>query len=244
MGMPHEMLPRFLEWERQLMRAEDPRVRVQALMSVIQYLERFLEEQRAYPLTALMKAIVTAQYEGQRPLTEDEMMGMLVLLYVGGLDTVSSALGWIFRHLAGDQVLQQRLRANPELNLQAIDEFLRAYPVAQPHRKIKQDLEFHGVNMCKGDHVLLATFAAHRDPRAFANPHQVDIDRKSRTLTFAAGPHFCLGIHLAKRELRTVVAAFLERFNHIRIPPGEKSAFHTGGTWGFDRLVLEWDRVR
>lgn len=243
MGMPRAMLPDFLEWERQLLRAEDPRVKVGALKSVIEYLEKFLDGQRANPTTDLMRHIVTAQYENERPLTRDEMMGMITLLYIGGLDTVYSSLGWIFRHLATDPALQDRLRANPDQIPWAMEEFLRVYPVAQPHRKIRQDIVFHGVPMRKGDHVLMATFAAHRDPRAYADPHRVDIDRKPRHLTFAAGPHLCLGIHLAKRELKTVVEAFLSRFENIRMRAGEGYEYHTGGTWGVDRLVLEWDRM-
>ncbi len=241
MGMPRDMLPQFLAWEHQLLRAEDPRQRVAAMMSVFEYLQTFIDEQRRQPTTELMRTILGATYEGQRPLTQDEVMGMVALLYIGGLDTVYSTLGWIFRHLVGDAALQQRLRAHPKLIPQAIEEFLRAYPVAQPHRKIKTDIEFHGVTMRKGDHVLMATFAANRDPRVYENPHQVDIDRHARMLTFAAGPHLCLGIHLAKRELRTVVEAFLSRFGNIRMPDGEKCECHTGGTWGVDRLVIEWD---
>lgn len=241
MGMPRDMLPQFLDWERNLMRAEDPREKAGAMMSVFKYLENFIEAQRQQPTTALMKTILAGTYE-DRPLTHDEVLGMVALLYVGGLDTVYSALGWVFRHLAGDQALQDRLRATPELIPQAIEELLRVYPVAQPHRKVKQDMEFHGVKMRKGDHVLMATFAAHRDPHAFDNPHQVDIGRKTRHLTFASGPHVCLGIHLARRELKTVVATFLSRFKNIRLATGEKYEFHTGGTWGVDRLVLEWDR--
>jgi cytochrome P450 len=243
MGMPRDMLPQFLDWERNLMRAEDPREKVGAMMSVFKYLEKFIEAQRKQPTTELMKTILAGKYE-ERPLTNDEVLGMVALLYIGGLDTVYSALGWIFHHLAGDQVLQEKLRANPELVPQAVEEFLRVYPVAQPHRKIKHDIEFHGVKMRKGDHVLMATFAAHRDPRAFDNPHQVDIDRKPRHLAFASGPHLCLGIHLARRELKTVITTFLSNCKNIRIPAGEKYQFHTGGTWGVDRLPLKWDRVK
>jgi cytochrome P450 len=97
--------------------------------------------------------------------------------------------------------------------------------------------------MRKGDHVLMATFAANCDPHAYTDPHTVDIGRKPRLLTFAAGPHLCLGLHLARRELRIVVAAFLERCRNIRLVPGEKFECHTGGTWGVDRLMLAWDPV-
>jgi len=241
MGLPHEMLPQFLAWERDQLRAPDPRDKLAAMRAVLDYLDRFVDEQRVNPRTELMKTIVTTrQFEG-RPLTRDEIMGMVFLLYIGGLDTVYSTLGWMFRHLAADQALQERLRADPELVPWAVEEFLRAYPVASPHRKIREDVEFHGVQMRKGEHVLMATFLAHRDPRAFDNPHQVDVDRHPRHMAFASGPHTCLGLHLAKRELRTVVEAFLARCRNIRMPQGERYEYHTGGTWGVDRLVLEWD---
>ena len=243
LGMPRNMLPQFLEWERLLLRAEDPRQKAGALLSVIDYLDKFIDEQSENPTTDLMKTILSVLYEDQRLLTKEEVLGMVTLLYIGGLDTVYSTLGWIFHYLAGDTQLQDRLRAEPELIPQAVDEFLRAFPAAMPHRKLKKDIEFHGVKMRKGDHVLMATFAAHRDPRAFDNPHRVDIDRKPRHLSFAAGPHTCLGMHLAKRELRTVIEAVLGNFKNIRLAPGEAVEFHTGGTWGVDRLVLEWDRL-
>ncbi|WP_317929617.1 cytochrome P450 [Halioxenophilus sp. WMMB6] len=243
MGMPREMLNQFMEWERLILRAQDPRHKAGALLSVIAYLDGFVDQQMQDPTSEVMKGIVNAQYEGERCLNKGEIMGMVTLLYIGGLDTVYSTLGWIFQHLARDQALQERLRNNLDLVPQAVDEFLRAYPVAMPHRKVKQDFEFHGVQMRKGDHVLMATFAAHRDPQAYANPHQVDIDRKPRHMAFAAGPHNCLGMHLAKRELRTVVEAVVSRFKNIRLPEGEKPEFHTGGTWGLDRLVLAWDKI-
>jgi cytochrome P450 len=61
-------------------------------------------------------------------------------------------------------------------------------------------------------------------------------------VSFATGPHICLGVHLAKRELRVVIEAFLSRFKNIRIPEGETYEYHTGSVLGVDRLQLEWER--
>ncbi|MYM64011.1 cytochrome P450 [Pseudomaricurvus sp. HS19] len=241
MGMPRSMLPDFLEWERLLLRAEDPRQRAGALLSVIGFLDKFVDEQMQNPTTEVMRGIVTAEYEGERRLTKEEIMGMVTLLYIGGLDTVYSTLGWIFRHLAENPELQTELCDNPDKIPAAVEEFLRLYPVAMPHRRLKADLEFHGVKMKKGDYVLMATFAAHRDPDSCDHPHQFDMSRRPRHFTFAAGPHLCLGVHLAKRELRTVIAEFLQNCNNIRLVEGEAFDYHTGGTWGVDRLMLEWD---
>jgi len=243
MGMPREMLPQFLGWERDLLRSTDPVTRVSAMKAVLHYLEGFVAEQRKQPSSELMRGIYAARLADGRPLDEGEILGMCYLFYIGGLDTVYSSLGWILRHLASDAPLQQRLRDNPQDIPHAIEEFLRAYPVATPHRTVKEDLVFHGVFMRKGDNVLLPTYLSGRDPLAFENPHVVDIDRRARHIAFGTGPHACLGNHLARRELKTVIEAFLSRFRNIRIPAGERYAYHTGSVFGVDRLPLEWDRA-
>ncbi len=243
LGLPRDMLADFLVWERDLMRAADPRQRVGAMMAVMKYLEGFVEQQCSDPDTDLMRGIVSGALPDGRPLDRREMLGMVFLLYIGGLDTVLSTLGWIFRHLAGDRALQDRLRDHPDDIPRAVEEFLRMYPVAAPHRTVKEDVVFNGILMKKGDEVLLPTYLAGRDPRAFADPHRFDIDRNPRHISFGSGPHACLGLHLARRELRTVLHAVLSRCRNIRMVPGSRYEFHTGGTLGVDRLELEWDAV-
>lgn len=243
MGMPKEKLPDFLAWERDLLRAKDPMQRVSAMMSVLKYLEEFVAQQKKNPTTDLLRAMVTAQYNNERPLNDGELLGMCYLFYIGGLDTVYSVSGWIMRYLASDQALQERLRSNPGDIPRAAEEFLRAFAVASPTRRARTDFEFHGVKIKAGDMVIPSTPAAGRDPRAYANPHKIDIDRNARHVSFASGPHICLGMHLARRELRTVIEAFLSRFKNIRMPAGERYEYHTGGVLGIDRLPLVWDRV-
>lgn len=243
MGMPKEKLPDFLEWERVMLRGEDPMDRAGAMLAVLKFLEEFVQEQKKNPTTDLLKGLVTARYNHERPLEDGEILGMCYLLYIGGLDTVYSVLGWIMRHLAGDQPLQERLRANPDDMPAAIEEFMRAFAVAAPTRRARKDFVFHGVQMKAGDSVKPSTPAAGRDPRAYDDPHNIDIDRKARHVSFATGPHICLGMHLARREIRTVLEAFLSRFKNIRIPDGETYEYHTGGVFGVDRLPLTWDRI-
>lgn len=242
MGMPKDRLDDFLEWERIMLRGQ-PQERVGAMMSILKYLESFLEAQKANPTTPLMKGLMDARYNDERPLTHEELMGMCYLFYIGGLDTVYSVLGWILRHLASDQPLQERLRNNPGDIPKAVEEFMRAFAVASPTRRIRTNFEFHGVQLKAGDMVKLVTPAAGRDPKAYDDPHKIDIDRNPRYVSFATGPHICLGMHLARRELRTVIEAFLSRFKNIRIPKGQKVEYHTGGVFGVDKLPLEWDRI-
>lgn len=242
MGLPVEMLDQFLAWEGDMLRAPEESQRLHASQSLMGYLMGFIAEQRKGPKTELMRVILAGEVDGH-PLSEMDVLGTCFLLYVGGLDTVYSSLGWIFRYLAQDQLLQQRLRDTPEDIPKAIEEFERAFPVARPTRTVIEDCTFHGAQLRKGDTVVVPTYIAGRDPAVYDNPHAIDIDRKARYLTFATGPHTCLGVHLAKREIRMVLEAFLSNFRNIRIPQGASYEYHTGGVFGVDRLPLEWERI-
>jgi len=244
LGMPDEALPQFLAWEHDIIHGATVEARFAASAAVIDYLKAFIAEKQARPDTAtdVMQAILGGRMPG-RSFTEAEILGFVYLLYVAGLDTVYSTLGWIMRHLAGDQALQARLRANPADIPWAIEEFTRAFGVSAPSRTVAQDMVFHGVPMKAGDAVLLPTFLAGRDPRAWDNPHAIDIDRKPRHVTFGTGPHVCLGVHLAKREMKIMLEAFLGRMRNIRRPEGGAYEYHTTNTIGVDRLDLVWDRA-
>lgn len=239
MDMPRDLLDQFMGWQDELMRASDPMVRVAAARSIYGYLKQHMEAQQANPTTDLLKGIVSGQVE-DRPMNFYEMMGMFYVLYVGGLDTVYSTIGWIMQHLATHPDLQQRLRENPDLLPQAIEEFSRAYSVVITHRAVTKDFVFHGVPMKKGDEVNLPIMLANRDPEVYEDPHTVDIDRKPRHIAFGTGTHNCVGINLAKREMRIVVEEFLKAFDNIRIKPGETPRYHTGRTFGLDYLPLTW----
>ncbi len=242
MGLPADMLDDFLAWNKATLHGKTEAERLGGRTATMGYLIKFIAEQRKDPQTELMRIILGGEIDG-KPMSELDALGTCYLLYIAGLDTVYSSLGWIFRHLALDQPLQERLRANPQDLPKAVEEFERAFPVARPQRRVAQDCEFHGVALREGDTVVLPTYIAGRDPAAFENPHKIDIDRKTRNITFATGPHICLGIHLAKREILVVLEAFLPRFRNIRMPAGEPYEYHTGGVFGVDRLPLEWDRI-
>ncbi len=242
MDMPRAKLKDFIAWQDDLMRAPDQMKRVAAARAIYEYLKVHKEKEKLQPGNELLRAMTSGEVEG-RPIEHLETMGMFYVLYVGGLDTVYSTLGWIFRHLATHPEMQIQLRENPELIPFAVEEFTRAFAVVNTHRQLAQDYVFHGVQMRAGDEIHMPLALANRDPRVFENPHEVDIARKPRHLAFGTGTHNCLGIHLARRELKIVIEQFLKRFNNIRIKDGETYRYHTGRTFGVDYLPLVWDPV-
>ena len=148
MAMPREKAADFLAWEDALMRGATIEDRVVAARAIYRYLEEHAARQAEHAGNELVRGILEATFEG-RPLDHLETMGMFYVLYVGGLDTVYSTLGWTMRHLARHPDLQERLRTEPECLPAAVEEFCRAFSVVVTHREIAKDFTFHGVAMKK-----------------------------------------------------------------------------------------------
>ena len=240
MGLPDELAPQFLAWEHEMMRGADAAARIAAGQAVVTYLDAFVRDQRPNPRTELLQTVLAGRIDG-RPLSDGEIMGILFTLYLGGLDSVASTLGWVMRHLAVDAPLQQRLRARPDDIPLAVDELLRAYPVVNNHRVVAKDGLFHGVDLRAGDYVVLPSYLAGRDPETHPDPHVIRLERHEGRITFGSGRHICLGMHLARREVRSVLDTFVTKFENIRMRPDENYRFDTQGVLGISRLPLIWD---
>ncbi len=242
MGMPIDMAGQFFQWEQELLHGTSMEGRVIAARSILAYLEGHLAKQKEKPVTPLMDAIVNAEIDGKK-LNDGEILGMFYTFYVGGLDTVYATISWSMRYIATHPGFQQFLRDNPDKLNKAVDELLRMNSVVSTQRRVTRDFTWHGVEMKENDLVVMPIFIACRDPAAYPNPHEADLERKTQMLSFATGPHLCLGMHLARREIRIAIETFLGKFANIRIPEGEHYTFHAGPTFNVDSLPLEWDRA-
>jgi|KBSSwiStaDraftv2_1062776.scaffolds.fasta_scaffold431316_1 cytochrome P450 len=240
-GLPLEDTGLFVAWEGDLIHGLTIEARQQAARSIVEYLRRVLAERRAQPADDLLSYVATVEIEG-RLLTPDEALGVAFLLYSAGLDTVANMLAFMFKYLAEHPQDQQLLRDEPALIPNAIEELMRAFPIILSGRQVTRDVEWHGVKMKAGDVVTLPTMLAGRDAQEFPNPDVVDFRReKVSHITFAAGPHRCVGSHLARRELRIALEEWLKRVPPFRIKPGERAVTHGIGVFGVERLPLVWD---
>ncbi|MGK2911453.1 MAG: cytochrome P450 [Sphingobium sp.] len=211
MGFPHTVLEQFLQWEYDILHSQDlERVRV-AVTAVVAWLRAFIHEKEQSPDDSLTSKIVNGSIE-DRSFTDDEKIGTLFFLWLGGLDTVASTLQQMFRRLAIDPGLQQRLREDPKLIPSAVEEFLRVQPLVNNMRQLNTDYVVDGVTMKAGDWCMALTSAANFDGETFNCPREFIPDRKgNRHLTLASGPHLCLGAHLARQELRIALEHWLSR---------------------------------
>jgi len=240
MGLPLEDASTLLQWEYQLLHGGSLEDRIDGARSIKDYLLQHIKDRERNLQDDFISYIVRAEVDG-KPLTPDERLGTCFLLYSAGLDTVASALGFTFRFLALNPDRQSELRRTPELRTRAIEEVLRADLNNVPGRWVTQDVVFHGVEMRKGDFVSLSTMFANRDPAAFPEPAKMDFERANvmRHLAFGSGPHFCIGSHLARRELRISLDAWMDTMPPFEI--GDRDPVTYGGSvFGVESLDLQW----
>src|SRR5690606_4306470 len=124
----------------------------------------------------------------------------------------------------------------------ALEELLRAYAATSTFRTCVKERTLNGVTIKPGDRVLTSTILACRDPEEYDRPNEVILDRRpTQILTFGHGPHLCLGVHLAKREMRLALRDVLAAIPPFRIAPGAIIKAHLGGMVQPTALPLVWD---
>jgi cytochrome P450 len=243
LGLPLEEAATFQRWNHDLTHAyDDPSVRRDAAQSIVRYLDELVRAREKEDPAGedLLSALTQASVAG-RPLDHEELVDYAFMLFVAGLDTVTAMLSFTFQALATDPDLRAKLVARPDLVPQAVEEFLRARAIINTARVVTRDVTFAGVAMRAGDRVLLSTALASRDPREVDRADQIELDRTvNRHLAFGAGPHRCVGSHLARLELAIAVEELLRRVPDFRLVPDERTVVHGGGSFGIDQLVVEW----
>ncbi len=228
MGFPFTMFEQFLDWEFAILHSQDFEKATTALRGILAYLREFIAEQKANPGPDLGGKIVTSQVFG-RPINDDEIIGTIFFLWLGGLDTVASSLAMMFRRLGMNTEMQQTLRDNPGMIPDAVEEFLRVQPLVNSQRLVKKDFEMHGVTIKKGDWVMNLVTAGNFDPAEFKCPREVQLDRQpNRHFTLAGGPHRCLGSHLARRELRVALEEWLRRVPPFKLAADDERLVYPG----------------
>jgi cytochrome P450 len=239
MGLPQDRVKQFLAWEHGLIHEHDIEKIKQATRAVAACMREEIADRRANPRDDFITYGIQAEVDG-RKFNDDELVGFCFNLFLGGLDTVSSSMGMQFLHLAERPDHQAILRARPEMIPGAIDEMLRAYAPVGSARECIKETRIGDITVKPGDKVHLATFLATHDPALLANPEEVILDRKTRHFAFGHGPHLCLGMHLAKRELRIAMEEVLAGLPEFGLKPGAEIEYYLAITIQPIELPLVW----
>ncbi len=156
------------------------------------------------------------------PLSHDQIASNAAVLLFGGIETTEGMIANALLMLLRRPDALAAARADPALLDGAIDESLRLEPAAAViDRYATADVTLGDAEIESGDLVRLSLAAANRDPAVFARPDEFDLTRSRRgNLAFAQGPHVCVGVHLARLEARTAIAALLGRLPQLLLDPG------------------------
>jgi len=238
-GWPRSEMKQYLSWEKKLIHPTNIEEMRQATFEVVQFLRDMMVERRKNPGDDMISYGISTEIDG-RKLTEDELLGFCFNLFVGGLDTVSTNMGWQARHLAEHPEHQAYLRAHPEQVPDAVEELLRAYAAVTTTRRCIKPVVINGVQLMPGDHIALSTPLGSNDPAKFSDPTTVKLDRKPRHVTFGSGIHRCVGAPLARRELIIAIQELLKALPEFRIKPGAEVQSMIGSVLQLQSLPLVW----
>jgi len=243
MGLPPGRRAEFVEWVEELFHAPTIGERQAAGVRCMDYLREVIAERRRHPGDDdVVSVICRAQVDG-RPLEDEVVEDMVMFVFQAGLDTVTAGLGHVFHFLATHPERQRELRANPGLIPNALEEILRAYPWIGTTRKVRKAATFHGVALQPGDVVRTLPYGAGRDAAVHDDPDTIDFHRANIPhFAFGGGVHRCAGSHLARRELRIAMEAWLAAVGEFRVKPGAELAYDAAGMFQLRALPLVWDR--
>lgn len=245
MGLPIESTEELVKLANKVMHTsplDDPEgaIRGEATMGIIAHFAGVIAQRRAEPQNDFITALTQSKIDGDN-IPDEKLYAIGFLLYLAGLDTVANVLSYTFSHLAKHPDLRHDLTANPEKWPTAIEEFLRFYTLPTTARVVTKDTEFAGCPMKANDRIIVPLVAMNRDPRQFPDADKLVPDRAvNRHVAFGAGPHRCVGSHLARLELRIAMEEWHKRIPDYKIPEGAVITEHVGSVAGLDTLPLVW----
>jgi len=227
LGIPPGDRARLVTWSAALARALDPGFLITdeerqrqraALDEFAAYLRALLPARRRSPGGDLISALIGVHDSGAS-LTEDELIGMCMLLLIAGHETTRSLIGGAVLALLRNPAELAALAADPSLTEQAVEEVLRYDPPVQMvSRFALRSAEVAGVTVPAGSFVLMLAGAANRDAALCADPDRFSVRREARRhLAFGHGIHFCLGAPLARLEAAIALRQLLPLLPRLRI---------------------------
>ena len=216
----------------------DPTEAVMAVYGAGQELSELMQElgrERAKnPTDDLTSVMMNAELDGEK-LTDQELGSFFVLLVAAGNETTRNAISHGMKALSDHPAERARWQANfEELAPTAVEEIVRwATPVINFRRTATRDTQLGGQAIAEGEKIVLWYNSANRDEDVFVDPHRFDVGRTpNEHVGFGGpGPHFCLGAHLAKREITVMFRQLFQRIPDLEItgPPDRLLSFFING---------------
>ena len=226
LGLPADDTPQLRAWSRTLTRGLDPlssqadeEASIDAGRGIGEYLQRIVADKRNRAGDDILTALLCAEDAGDM-LDDNEVVAQVILLYIAGHETTLNLIGNGVTHLLANPEQLERLRVEPSLDANAIEEVLRFDSPAQLTRRVSlETLDIDGVTIPAGSHLTLSLASANHDPRKWGpTADALDIARPGANehVSFGGGAHYCLGASLARLEGTIALPRLLRRFPNLR----------------------------
>ena len=173
-----------------------------------------IADRRERPRDDRLTALLSATIDGE-PLSDERLLMFTFIFAIAGYETTARALSSLIWFLAENRALQDRLRDEPKLVPNVVEEGLRVFPSAHTFfRTVTERVELHGEVLEPGEKVALLFGAANRDPEVFDDPDTFRPDRANarQHVSFGWGAHFCAGAHLARAEMRILLEILIANY--------------------------------
>jgi cytochrome P450 len=230
----------LIELAEHSIRNPDSDLRIKNFLELAGYVRELAKKRRAEGGDDLLSSVIKSKV-GDRPITEDEVVDLGVLLFLGGLDTVAAVMSFMAEYLARNPDKYQELRNDPGRIPAAVEELLRVRGVSVLERGASRDFEWHGLKFKQYDRFIFMVALYGLDDREFPEPFEVSFNRDvSRHLAFGAGPHRCAGSHLARAELRIFLEEWVKRFDAFQMAVETPVRTLAGTVWIPETLPLKW----
>jgi cytochrome P450 len=252
MGLPMGDLDKFLHFKNLVLGNEalhrvPPEERIAARHEAVTWIHGYFNaeldarEHDLKPRDDMTSWLLGTEVEGER-LSRQEVLDIIGLLMIAGLDTVAASLACFLSFFARNPEQRERILEQPDLMTSAVEELMRfESPVVDGYRLANADLGLpSGAHLPAGSMMVLSWSAANLDGAVFELPLHVNLDRKPNPhIGFASGFHRCLGSHLARMEMRAALGAWHERIPRYDIAPGAE-LIYSGNPRAPHRLPLVW----
>ena len=222
LGLPLADRPKFIAWAGGFTRLTGPLgifVAIPNVVAMKRYIARHLETVRRQGGDGLIAEIVRIEKDGGQ-ISPDEIVSMVFLLLFAGHETTTHLIsGSVFELLKNPELRDWLERDWSRVDL-AVEEFLRFLTPVQftKPRYIRRDVELGGVQLKKGEKVMVMLAAADMDPQANPDPEQLELQRKpNRHIAFGTGIHFCLGHQLARIEGKCALKSLFQRWPRLTL---------------------------
>lgn len=214
-----------------------------AIQRVAAHLKAVIAKRRVEPQDDLLSMLASKEFEdvdGSRHVLDDEeILAFARLMLPAGAGTTYRGLGTLLLALLSNPDQFEALKQDRSLLDAAIEEALRwEQPLGVLGRIVTQDTELCGLNIKQGSMIQICISAANSDPSRWASPREFNIFRPKKShISFGSGPHTCIGIHLARMEMRAVMTAILDKLPNINLDKEAPQPFMTGLTFRLPTAV-------